>query len=174
MNEIWGFQILKLMVYSRKQPSIFLGQLKLCSRNLGPEDSPAWPCKFTVSSGRSGGWGAAGWTGASSVRGTAVSRRGSGMWLGSGGRHTQRDLLCFAIMQQAQRTSTEYIISCPSSSPLCRATERTLVRPVTNSLNTAFPKSKNPHTGYTPIYYWGKCQWNLKTKTSYTRTKGWM
>lgn len=97
----------------------------------GLNDSPAWPCKSTGSSGRSGGRGTAGPSGASSERGTAVSRRSSGMWPGSGGRHAQRDLLCSTIMQQGQRTSTEYIISCPSSSPLCGATERTLWRPVT-------------------------------------------
>lgn len=121
---------------------VIWGQRRLCARNRGTNDSPAWPCKSTGSSGRSGGRGAEGPSGASSERGTAVSRRSSGMWLGSGGRHAQRDLLCFTIMQQAQRTGTEYIISCPSFSPLCRATERTLVRPVTHSLKTAFPKSK--------------------------------
>lgn len=114
----------------------------------GADDSPAWSDMSIGSSGRSGGRGAAGLTGASSERGTAVSRRSSGMWLGSGGRRAQRDLLCFTIMQQAQRTGTEYIISCPSSSPLCGATERTLVRPVTHSLNNGPSKIPNLHTGY--------------------------
>lgn len=111
----------------------------------GRDDSPAWPCESAGSSGRSGGRGTAGPSGASSERGTAVSRRSSGMWPGSGGRRAQRDLLCSTIMQQGQRTGTEYIISCPSSSPLCRATERTLWRPVTHSLKSSLSKkSKNP------------------------------
>ena len=117
-------------------------------RTWGPSDSPAGPCKSIGSSGRSCGRGTAGPSGASSVRGTAVSRRSSGMCPGSGGRHAQRDLLCGTIMQQGQRTSTEYIISCPSSSPLCGATERTLWRPVTHSLKSSLSKIQNLHTGY--------------------------
>lgn len=120
---------------------------------MATKGSPVWPSKSKGSSGGSGEWGTAGRTGASSLRETAVSRRSSGMWLGSGERHKQRDLLCFTIMQRAWRTSTEYIISCPSSTLLSAAIERTLVRLLTASLKTAFPGHESLHTGYTPIYY---------------------
>lgn len=119
-------------------------------------DSPAWPCMCIWVSGRSRGacgGGTEGPSGASSERGMAVSRRSSGMWLGSGGRHTQRDLLCYTIMQQGQRTSTEYIISCPSSSPLCGATERTLWRPVTHSLKNSHSKTPNLDNRLNPFCY---------------------
>lgn len=68
---------------------------------LGTKISPVWPSKSKGSSGGSGEWGTVGRTGASLLRETAVSRRSSGMWLGSGERHKQRDLLCFTIMQRA-------------------------------------------------------------------------
>lgn len=65
------------------------------------------------------------------------------------GRRAQRDLLFLAIMQQGQRTGTEYIISCPSSSPLCGATERTLWRLVTHSLKNSHSQIQSLQTGYT-------------------------
>lgn len=120
----------------------------------GTNHLPVWPWVSMWASRRScggSGRGSVGWSGASSERGTAVSRRSSGMWLRSGGRQAQRNLLCSTIIQQGQRTSTEYIISCPSSSPLCRATERTLWRPVTHSLKNAPSKIRNLHNRFTPL-----------------------
>lgn len=50
----------------------------------GANHSPAWFSETARSSGRSCGRGTSGPSGAPAVRGTAVSRRSSGMWLGSG------------------------------------------------------------------------------------------
>lgn len=133
---------------------VIWGQPRWRVNNSGTNNSPAWACKSFGSSGSSCGRGTVGPSGASSERGTTVSRRSSGMWLGSEGRHAQRDLLCPTIMQQGQRTGTEYIISCPSSSPLCGATERTLWRPVTHSLKNSPTQLQNLRTGYTPFCYW--------------------
>lgn len=120
-------------------------------RGLG--DSPAWPCKSIGSSGRSSGRGTAGLSGASTQRGMAVSRRSSGMWPGSGGRHAQRDLLCSTIMQKGQRTGTEYIIRCPSSSPLCE-TEKALWRPSHTLIKSSHSQILNRHSGCPPFCYW--------------------
>ncbi|PWA31187.1 hypothetical protein CCH79_00002705 [Gambusia affinis] len=55
-----------------------------------PLPKAGWLCESAGSSGRSWGWGLAGPLGASSERGTAVSRRSSGMWPGSGGRRSTK------------------------------------------------------------------------------------
>lgn len=88
-----GAVSVRAMVYRRVWPSIIPGHLKLFVWNSGTKISPVWPSRSEGSSGGSGEWETVGWTGASSLREAAVSRRSSGMWLGSGGRQTKRSFM---------------------------------------------------------------------------------